>query len=60
MSLVLATLETAVTATASFRIFRSQAGPTYYQLSLYDEHASADHLIISLYLKYFAVRGCPR
>jgi hypothetical protein len=57
MSLVLATLETAVTAAASFRIFRSQAGPTYYQLSLYDEHASAAHLIIPVPLKHLTIRG---
>jgi hypothetical protein len=57
MSLVLASLETAVApaaAAASFRIFRSQAGPTYHQLSLHDERASAAHWIIPVPLKHLA------
>ena len=54
MSLVLASLETAIapaSATASFRIFRSQANPTYHQLSLQDDRASRAHWIIPVSLK---------
>lgn len=57
MSLVLASLETAVTpssALTSFRIFRAQAGPMYHQLSLQDDRASAAHWIIPVPLKHLA------
>jgi hypothetical protein len=57
MSLVLAPLETAVapaSATASFRIFRSQANPTYHQLSLQDDRAGTAHWIIPVPLKQLA------
>lgn len=57
MSLVLAPLETAVApspALASFRIFRSQAGPMYHQLSLQDDRASTAHWIIPVPLKQLA------
>jgi len=57
MSLVLAPLETAVapaSATASFRIFRSQANPTYHQLSLQDDRAGRAHWIIPVSLKQLA------
>jgi len=57
MSLVLASLETAVApspALASFRIFRSQAGPMYHQLSLQDDRAGAAHWIIPVPLKQLA------
>jgi hypothetical protein len=57
MSLVLASLETALApppALASFRIFRSQAGPTYHQLSLQDDRAGVAHWIIPVPLKQLA------